>query len=89
MEWGILASIVAVISPLFLVIVTYVKTWSKFEVTVNNLSKCVDKLTRLVEALQKNHAELAQDVIRLDTRITALEKEVDIWNARFDNRGKD
>ena len=49
MEWGILASIVAVISPLFLVIVTYVKTWSRFEVTVNNLSICVDKLTQLVD----------------------------------------
>ena len=63
MEWGILASIVAVISPLLVVIVTYVKTWSKFEITVNNLSTCVDKLTHLVESLQKDHAELSESVI--------------------------
>ena len=77
MEWGVLASVVAVISPVLIVIVTYVKTWSKFEITVSNLSSVVERLSELLDTLQKNHTELSETVIRLEARVSNIEKQID------------
>ena len=44
LDWAIMAAIVAVISPVVVVIVTYSRAWAKVETTLSNLAKVIDKL---------------------------------------------
>ena len=43
-EWGLLANIIGVFTPLILVLVTYTKTWSKFDLLIDNLTTDVKLL---------------------------------------------
>ena len=52
-EWNILSNIVAVISPVIIVIITYTKTWSSLQVAIESLTTAVKSLTEIVISIRE------------------------------------
>lgn len=71
-EWGILANIIGVITPLVIVLVTYTKTWSKFDVLIKHLTDNVELLQKSVETLSGSQEELMQRIIRVETQLEGI-----------------
>lgn len=71
-EWGILANIISVITPLVIVLVTYTKTWSKFDVLIKHLTDNVELLQKSVETLSGSQEELMQRIIRVETQLEGI-----------------
>jgi hypothetical protein len=89
LEWAILASIVAVISPALAVLITYVRTWSKFDVTIANLAKIVDKLAKVMESIQLEQQSIVQRISKEEAYFQMLEKRVTNLETRVNAyRGK-
>jgi hypothetical protein len=85
LEWAILASIVAVISPALAVLITYVRTWSKFDVTIANLAKIVDKLAKVMESIQLEQQSIVQRISKEEAYFQMLEKRVTILENRINS----
>ena len=56
--WAVLASIVAVISPIIVVLVKSTNIWAKLDLTVTNLSKAIADLSSLI-IIEPNRAVIA------------------------------
>lgn len=76
-EWQVLAAIVAILSPLVIVIVTYVKTWATLQVTIVALKEVVEKLTTVVEGVKAEQGDIMQRIVKVETKVEELQKEVD------------
>lgn len=76
-EWQVLAAIVAILSPLVIVIVTYVKTWATLQVTIVALKEVVEKLTIVVERVKAEQGDIMQRIVKVETKVEELQKEVD------------
>lgn len=68
-EWGILANMIGVLTPLVLVLITYTKTWSKFDLLIDNLTKNVNCLQESVEKISIIQEETTHRLIRLETQL--------------------
>jgi uncharacterized protein YoxC len=75
-EWQVAALVLSVVSPLVVVIVTYVKTWSKLEITLDSLNKTIDKLTTVVDGIKDEQADILQRVSKVETTVRMLEHAV-------------
>ena len=67
-EWGLLANMIGVLTPLVLVLITYTKTWSKFDLLIDNLTKNVNCLQESVEKISIIQEETTHRLIRLETQ---------------------
>lgn len=68
-EWGLLANMIGVLTPLVLVLITYTKTWSKFDLLIDNLTKNVNCLQESVEKISIIQEETTHRLIRLETQL--------------------
>lgn len=75
-EWGILANMVAVVAPLIVVLVTYIRTWSKFDGLIKNLTENVCVLQKTVEMLQIAQQELAQRVTKVEVQLDGMLEKI-------------
>lgn len=71
-EWGILANVIGVFTPLVLVLVTYTKTWSKFDLLIDSLTTNVKSLQDTVEKISAVQEETMQRLIRVETQLEGI-----------------
>lgn len=72
--WAVLASIVAVISPVIVVLVKSTNIWAKLDLTVTNLSKAIADLSSLIKELQVGQSNITQRIIKLESATEVLEE---------------
>lgn len=60
---------IGVLTPLVLVLITYTKTWSKFDLLIDNLTKNVNCLQESVEKISIIQEETTHRLIRLETQL--------------------
>lgn len=89
LDWVILANTVTVIGPVLVMLVTYVRSQSKFEITISTLTEAVKKLSSLVDRLSDEQHNIIQRIIRLETheertaaRLDKLESREVLHNER-------
>lgn len=83
-EWQMAAIILSVVSPLVLVVVTYVKTWAKLDGTLSVLSVTVDKLSRILEGLRTAQNDMQQRMVKEETRVSEMERRIDKIERRME-----
>lgn len=71
-EWSLLANIIGVFTPLVLVLVTYTKTWSKFDLLIDSLTTNVKALQDTVEKISAVQEETMQRLIRVETQLEGI-----------------
>lgn len=76
MEWNVLSSIVAVVSPVLIVIITYVKTWSSLQTVIDNLTHAVNSLTEIVEHIRGQQVDILQRLAEDEKAIRTIEKRL-------------
>ena len=72
LEWGLLANMISVIAPMVVVLVTYTKTWSKFDLLIKHLTENVERLQKGVETLSAAQEEMSARLIRVETQLEGL-----------------
>lgn len=77
MEWGIISAIVSVIMSIGIVLVTYGKTWAGLNVSINNLSSVVDRLTYLVDNMAQEQMQMVKEVSELKAEIRDINKRLE------------
>ena len=75
-EWNILSNIVAVISPVIIVIITYTKTWSSLQVAIESLTTAVKSLTEIVNSIREKQIDILQRLAEDEKAIRTSEKRL-------------
>jgi len=76
MEWALLASIMAVVSPAIILISSYSKTWTQLDITIQNLSVAVEKLSNVVEEIRHEQSIILQRLSKEEIRLETLNRRV-------------
>ena len=77
LELSTIQSIISILTPVVIVLVTYIKTWAKLETTISNLGVVVDKLSLVISALKEEQINLLQRVSKVETKVEDLEKHME------------
>lgn len=76
MELVGIVNLVTIILPLAAILVTYAKTWSRFEVLIQNLSTSIERLSMVTEEIRK-------DQNNMGTKIQKVESDLRVLNTRL------
>lgn len=72
MEWLPIISTLSAVSPVLFMVLAYIKTWSKFEITVSNLSESVNKLSMLLESARSKLIDHGERLSRVEATVQEL-----------------
>lgn len=84
-DWQVLSNVIAVITPLLLVIVTYARTWSRFEIITQQLTLAVSKLSDAIEGLQSQQRDILQRISKVETMNEVLDNRLSSLEDRFNS----
>lgn len=80
-----MSNIIAVVTPLLLVIVTYARTWSKFEVITQHLTMAVSRLSEAIEGLQSQQRDVLQRISKVETAVDMLDARLKALEDRINS----
>lgn len=75
-EWGFFSNLISIVTPIVIVLITYVKTWSKFEIMINNLTENVEELSKTVETLQAAQEEMMQRLTKVEVQLDGMLEKI-------------
>lgn len=67
---------ISVITPIVIVLVTYTKTWSKFELIITHLTENVEELSKTVETLQAAQEEMMQRLTKVEVQLDGMLEKI-------------
>ena len=76
MNWDIISAGVSVILSIGSVLVMYGKMWSRFNITAENLSKAVDRLSNSIERIMQEQIILMKDIKELQVEQKELSRRI-------------
>lgn len=76
-EWQMAAVVLSVVSPLIVVVVTYVKTWAKLDGTLSVLNVTVEKLSNIIDGLRNTQNDMLQRIVKEETKVLEIERRIE------------
>ena len=83
-EIAAIAGLVAIISPIIVVLVRTTNIWTNLDSTVKNLSMVVTDLSKLIKDIQILQSDMLQRIAKEETAVEILSKRVERAEERID-----
>lgn len=86
LEWSVIGTVVSIIMSVGVVLVTYGKQWSRFELSIQNLSNVVDRLNSVVDNMAKEQLQMVREVTALKTELADINRRLEKLESKIDRR---
>lgn len=83
--WEVLSAVVAILVSLGTVFIAYGRQWARLSVLIESLSKAVERLTSVADALSKDQANLALELERIKAVVNSNTQRIGGIETRLDN----
>ena len=87
MEWSVIGTVVSIIMSVGVVLVTYGKQWSRFELSIQNLSSVVDRLNTVVDNMAREQLQMVKEVTALKTELADINRRLDKMELKMEGMG--